>query len=1084
MSGSTLSSFTPGDIIISVVGSTAASGGGTYSDNQAAPITLEEIDPSTGAIVGTYVLPQQTVTVNGVTEYAVSGEYGSSSEGILQLSGNGKSLTIAGYDTNAGTYNAGGTTVYGNAALAQSTSLTTQTQYIPIARTVADISFDKTTGTIATDSTTTLYNIYNTNNPRSVATVNGTSFYLGGQGVSGDTTQGVFYAPDGANAATAIDTSSDAREVEIVNGQLYVSKDSKQHQTSIGTYGAALPTSATTETVLPGISGQVTLTAAEENGINNADVGSGVSLSPEQYFFANSSTLYVADGGNPKSGGLGDGGLQKWSLVDGTWHLDYTLASGLNLVPDTAASGTSGLIGLTGVVNGGTVVLYATNSTLTDTGQTYLYTISDSLAATTLPASETFSALVSAGADSNIRGVAFAPVDALPAGSAVTVVSGTPQSDGTVNSGGSLTVSSGGVATGFTVLSGATETVSSGGIESGTVLAGGASETLYGSANGDSIEGTQLVASGGTVEGSISNETVYNGGVASLSIKGTSAANVTVENGGQLQIDGNISASNTTILAGGIVALQSNKATLTGSLTFSGSGGQLQLGTSSAGYGDQATISGFATGDSVLFTGFASGATVTGSYNSTTSVTTETVTSGGVTQTLLFAGNVVSSLGVTSTASGAELVVTSAVQSSGTTVTFSSGNHVGVIVSAGETLSVLTGASITSATVLAGGSVILAGGTDSGSTILSGGFETVSGSATGDIIDGTQLIATIGASVSDETVMSGGVLELYIKSATATGTTVSSGGELLVSGAAIASNTVLDNGALLELQSPKPTLEGTLTFNGAATYEVTSATAATGGYGDQAPIQGFAAGDVIALPIITSAGATITSAVSGGNTDVTVSGGGNSETFMFAGLFSPGFFALAPFSGTGVEITATASVPCYCHGTLIETDHGEVAVETLQAGDRVLTVSGALQPIRWVGRRSYAGRFLAGHRNVLPILIRAGALGSGLPRRDLRISPCHAMLLDGVLVPGSELVNGTTIVQDHACTEVHYVHIELDQHDAILAEGAPSETFIDHDSAGLFHNASGRPEGGAVTDFAPRIADGYTLEAIRRRLAA
>ena len=1084
MSGSTLSSFTPGDIIISVVGSTVADGGGTYGDNQASPITLEEINPSTGAIVGTFVLPQQTVTVNGVTEYAVSGEYGSSSEGILQLSGNGKSLTIAGYGVNDTTYNAGGTTVYGNAALAQSTSLTTQTQYTPVARVVANISFDKTTGTIATDSTTALYNVYNTNNPRSVATVNGTSFYLGGQGVSGDTTQGVFNAQDGANAAAAIDTSADARDVEIVNGQLYVSKDSKQHETSIGTYGATLPTSATAETVLPGLSGQVTLTAAQENGVNNASVGSAVNLSPEQYFYANANTLYVADGGDPKSGGLGDGGLQKWSLVNGTWQLDYTLASGLNLSPDTATSGTSGLIGLTGVVNGGNVVLYATNETLTDTGQTYLYTITDSLAATTAPTGETFTALVTAGADSNIRGVAFAPVNALAAGSAFTVVSGTPQSNGTVNSGGSLTVSGGGVATGFTVLSGATDAVASGGIESGTVLAGGATETLYGSANGDSIEGIQTVASGGTVEGAISNETVYNGGVASLSIKGTSASNVTVENGGQLQVNGSITATNTTILAGGIVALQSNKATLAGSLTFSGSGGQLQLGTSSAGYGDQATISGFATGDSVLFTSFGSGATASGSYNSTTSVTTETVTSGGITQTLLFAGNVTSALGVTSTASGTELLVTSVTQSSGTTLTYTSGTHAGVTVSAGETLTVSSGASIVSATVLAGGSVIIAGGTDSGSTISSGGFETVSGSANGDVIDGTQLIATSGATVSGETVTNGGVLELYIKSATATGTTVSGGGELLISGAAVASNTVLDARALLELQSPKPTLTGTLTFNGAATYELTSATTATGGYGDQAVIQGFASGDVIALPIITSAGATISSAVSGGNTDVTVTGGGNTETFIFAGLYSPSFFALAPFNGSDVEIAATSAVPCYCHGTLIETDRGQVEVESLQAGDLVMTVSGALRPIRWVGRRSYAGRFLAGRDNLRPILIRAGALGDGLPRRDLRISPCHAMLLDGMLVPGSELVNGTTIVQDRDCTEVHYVHIELDQHDAILAEGAASETFIDHDSAGLFHNVSGRPEGGPVSDFAPRLVDGYTLEAIRRRIAA
>ena len=79
------------------------------------------------------------------------------------------------------------------------------------------------------------------------------------------------------------------------------------------------------------------LTAAQENGINNGQVGKGVYLSPESYFFANSTTLYVADSGRPKNGskgttGLGDGGLQKWTLNDGTWTLDYTLSSGLNCI--------------------------------------------------------------------------------------------------------------------------------------------------------------------------------------------------------------------------------------------------------------------------------------------------------------------------------------------------------------------------------------------------------------------------------------------------------------------------------------------------------------------------------------------------------------------------------------------------------------------------------------------------------------------------------------------------------------------------------------------------------------------------------
>ena len=99
------------------------------------------------------MLPQQTVVVNGTTEYAVSGEYGSSSEGTIQLAANGQSIVIGGYGVNAATFNAGGATVYGNAALAQSTSLTTS-NYTPVARVVADIGYNATI-----DSSTALYNI-------------------------------------------------------------------------------------------------------------------------------------------------------------------------------------------------------------------------------------------------------------------------------------------------------------------------------------------------------------------------------------------------------------------------------------------------------------------------------------------------------------------------------------------------------------------------------------------------------------------------------------------------------------------------------------------------------------------------------------------------------------------------------------------------------------------------------------------------------------------------------------------------------------------------------------------------------------
>jgi hypothetical protein len=168
-------------------------------------------------------------------------------------------------------------------------------------------------------------------------------------------------------------------------------------------------------------------------------------------------------------------------------------------------------------------------------------------------------------------------------------------------------------------------------------------------------------------------------------------------------------------------------------------------------------------------------------------------------------------------------------------------------------------------------------------------------------------------------------------------------------------------------------------------------------------VSGFTSGDTIDL-------ATIAFDPNGQVSPVTaddflpVFEGGNSYELGLSGDYAGDMFQLAPDASSGTLLTV--EVPCFLAGTLILTSQGEVPVECLAVGDTIVTASGQSRPVRWIGNRSYAGRFLAANPDVQPIRFRAGSLGGGLPRRDLPVSPEHAMFLDGLLIPARCLVNG------------------------------------------------------------------------------
>ncbi|WP_297491994.1 Hint domain-containing protein, partial [Acidocella sp.] len=175
---------------------------------------------------------------------------------------------------------------------------------------------------------------------------------------------------------------------------------------------------------------------------------------------------------------------------------------------------------------------------------------------------------------------------------------------------------------------------------------------------------------------------------------------------------------------------------------------------------------------------------------------------------------------------------------------------------------------------------------------------------------------------------------------------------------------------------------------------------------------------------------------------------------------------------------------CFYPGTALATPEGTILVEDIKPGDMLMTANGA-KPVRWIGQSHIHTRFADPLRS-LPIRIRQGALGDGLPQRDLLLSPDHAIHVDGILVQASALVNGSSIIRDYDVPESFtYYHVELDSHELLLAEGVDAESFVDNVDRMHFHNWEDRmaPEAAIMEMDLPRAKSARQVPAsIRRRL--
>ncbi len=150
-----------------------------------------------------------------------------------------------------------------------------------------------------------------------------------------------------------------------------------------------------------------------------------------------------------------------------------------------------------------------------------------------------------------------------------------------------------------------------------------------------------------------------------------------------------------------------------------------------------------------------------------------------------------------------------------------------------------------------------------------------------------------------------------------------------------------------------------------------------------------------------------------------------------------------------IEITITG-VLCLAAETRVETAKGRQRVKDLRVGDRVLTPNG-YKPLRWIGRYDMDPATLVQSPKMRPVRITAGALGDGLPERDLIVSRQHRMLVDTtiakrmfgvsqVLISAIRLTALPGISVDETLDSVAYFHLLFDRHEVVFAEGAPTES--------------------------------------------
>ena len=401
--------------------------------------TPGEIDPTNSAGPNAYYRVVAQLDGNSNFQFTETNAYGGNNGRAAILNPATGTIFTAGNGGNGANPSYQGV-VMGTGTQILAPATTPESSQSPGAPTpLGNFNIKQLTGVTAADKST------KDNNFRGLTVNNNVLYYSKGSGSNGVNT--VYYL-DTAGGTCPSGTGVPSSSATLPSASAFTSPTYSTNNTALGLTAANPGLTPTNTCILNGFPTALAKSATD------------ASLYPFGIWFANSTTLYVADegaGDNAYSSTSGTytaagasttAGLQKWSYNGTTWVLDYTLQNGLNLgTPySVAPSGsnsyptgtnsyvnskgvtvtgpwtpaTDGLRNLAGQVNGdGTVSIWASTSTVSGSGDqgadpNQLVGIKDTLASTTLPTNESFYNAMPATYGQVIRGVSFTPATAPP----------------------------------------------------------------------------------------------------------------------------------------------------------------------------------------------------------------------------------------------------------------------------------------------------------------------------------------------------------------------------------------------------------------------------------------------------------------------------------------------------------------------------------------------------------------------------------------------------------------------------------------------------------------------------------------------